>query len=264
MTKEWDLIVIGGGHAGIEASLAARREGCRVLLISAKLVRIGEMSCNPSIGGIAKGTIVREVDSLDGSMAKSADATRLHFRMLNRKKGPAVWGPRVQSDAAAYAAAQQNYLIQEGIVLLEDEVTGLNGPTERVSGVKCRKNGVIKGKAVVIAAGTFLKGRLFRGLETWRGGRIGDISAELLEEDLARRMFHVERFKTGTPARIVQKSVNTGDLEEQPSEESDFRFSFDESVIPEISVKCFTTNTGKKTMDIAKDYLHLSPLMQEG
>jgi len=261
MKEEWDVIVIGGGHAGIEAALAAGREGCSVVLISAKLGRIGEMSCNPSIGGIAKGTIVREVDSLDGSMAKSADETRLHFRMLNRRKGPAVWGPRVQSDAAAYAATQQKYIINKGIFLIEDEVTGLNGSTDSINGVRCRKNGIVRGKAIVIAAGTFLKGRLFRGNETWRGGRIGDISADSLEEDLVRRMFHVERFKTGTPARIVRESVNTGDLEEQPSEKSAFRFSFADSVLSKITVKCFTTHTSRKTMDIAKDYLHLSPLM---
>ncbi len=261
MIKEWDVIVVGGGHAGIEAALAATRIGCRVVLISAKISRIGEMSCNPAIGGIAKGTIVREIDALDGSMARSADATTLHFRMLNRRKGPAVWGPRVQSDAAEYARIQQLYIGNKGIDVIEDEVTGLDGVTEMVTGVRCRKIGTIRGKTVVLAAGTFLRGRLFRGDELWKGGRIGDISADSLERDLAERMFHVERFKTGTPARIVRSTVNTAELEVQQSEGTDFTFSFDERRPSTKEEVCYITYTDKNTMNIAKDFLHLSPLM---
>ncbi|MEN8207655.1 MAG: tRNA uridine-5-carboxymethylaminomethyl(34) synthesis enzyme MnmG [Candidatus Fermentibacteria bacterium] len=261
MTDVWDVIVVGGGHAGIEAALAAQRLGCSVVLISAKLRRIGEMSCNPAIGGIAKGTIVREIDALDGSMARSADATALHFRMLNRRKGPAVWGPRIQADAEEYAKAQQLYIKNSGIEIIEDEVTRLDGLTENVTGVGCRKTGSIKGKTVVLAAGTFLKGRLFRGDEHWRGGRIGDISADSLERDLVRRMFHVERFKTGTPARIIRNTVNTAELEVQQSEETDFSFSFRKEEREKKKEECYITYTDKNTMNIARDYLHLSPLM---
>ncbi len=261
MIDTWDVIIVGGGHAGIEAALAAGRAGCSVVLISTKVSRIGEMSCNPAIGGIAKGTIVREIDALDGSMARAADATTLHFRMLNIRKGPAVWGPRVQSDAAEYARVQQLYIGNSGIGIIEDEVTGLDGATEKVTGVRCRKSGIISGKTVVLACGTFLRGRLFRGDEFWKGGRIGDITSDSLEKDMVERMFHVERFKTGTPARIVRSTVNTAELEVQESEGTNFTFSFGKYQPNDKREVCYITYTDRNTMNIAKDYLHLSPLM---
>ncbi len=257
----FDVIVIGGGHAGIEAVLAAERMGCSTLLVTARYSRIGEMSCNPAIGGIAKGTLVREIDTLDGSMGKAADATRLHFRMLNRRKGPAVWGPRVQSDADAYALFQRNYLERKAIRILEDEVIALEGSTENPEGIKCRKNGVVLGRTIVMAVGTFLRGRLFRGQSEWRGGRIGDIASDNLEEDIRRRLFHVERFKTGTPARIVRTSVDTGELGIQESEETDFRFSTDRKDLPGNREVCYLTKTNRNTMIAAKEYMHLSPLL---
>ncbi len=256
-----DVIVVGGGHAGIEAVLAAERMGCSVLLITAKYDRIGEMSCNPAIGGIAKGTLVREIDSLDGSMGKAADATGLHFRMLNRRKGPAVWGPRVQSDADAYAHYQRQNLLTLGIGIIEDEVIALEGHTDRPVGIRCRKNGVIHGRTVVLAVGTFLRGRLFRGQSEWRGGRIGDIAADSLDEDIKRRLFHVERFKTGTPPRIVRTSVDTRELSIQEQEETDFTFSFDEGDRSNNREICYLTKTNRNTKKAAEEYLHLSPLL---
>lgn len=257
----FDVIVVGGGHAGIEAALAAERMGCSVIMITARYGRIGEMSCNPAIGGIAKGTLVREIDSLDGSMGKAADATRLHFRMLNRRKGPAVWGPRVQSDAAAYAYFQRKNLESNAIQIIEDEVIALEGSTEKPEGIRSRKNGVIFGRTVVLAVGTFLRGRLFRGQSVWRGGRIGDIAADKLDEDIRRRLFHVERFKTGTPARIVRTSVDTRDLSIQQSEETDYRFSAETKKLPARNEKCYLTRTNRNTMNAAKEYMHLSPLL---
>jgi len=261
MRNKYDVIVIGGGHAGIEAALAADRQNCSVAMITAKIKRIGEMSCNPAIGGIAKGTIVREIDALDGSMGRTADATRLQFRMLNRKKGPAVWGPRVQSDARAYAEEQQRYLDGSSVKVIEDEVIALEGRTQKIDGVRCRKYGIIEGATVVLAAGTFLRGRLFRGGEYWKGGRIDDITADRLEEDLVRRMFHVERFKTGTPPRILRNTVNTDVLEIQASEKTEFTFSFSNYGVSKKEEECYVTFTDVNTMAAAKKYLHLSPLM---
>jgi tRNA uridine 5-carboxymethylaminomethyl modification enzyme len=255
-----DVAVVGAGHAGIEAALAASRKGCSVVLITASLRRIGEMSCNPAIGGIAKGTLVREIDVLGGAMAESADATSLQHRMLNRRKGPAVWGPRVQSDSQEYAKRQRSQLDNEGIDLIEDEVVAMSGQTEHPEGFICRKSGEIKARAMVIAAGTFLAGRLFRGDERWKGGRIGDISADSLESDLRRRMFHVKRFKTGTSPRIVRNSVDLDCLDVQEEDTVPFRFSFREGKTSTRKEKCFTVRTCSATRDAAEKYMERSPL----
>lgn len=261
MKKDFHVIVVGGGHAGIEAALAAARIGCTTLMITARTDRVGEMSCNPAIGGIAKGTIVREVDALDGSMAAAADATSLQFRMLNRRKGPAVWGPRVQSDAAEYASYQLKSIREGGVTLLEDEVVALDGENNCVEGVICRNSGRISGKAVILATGTFLRGRLYRGSEIWRGGRIGDISSDNLETDLRERGFHVERFKTGTPARVVMNTVDVDALEEEPSEETGYRFSYGEGTLSRMRERCFTTQTNETTAEAVRKFADRSPLL---
>ena len=257
----YDVAVVGGGHAGIEAALAARRLGCRVLLITALFRRVGEMSCNPAIGGIAKGTLVREIDALGGAMAESADATGIQFRMLNRRKGPAVWGPRKQADSAEYAYRQQRQLRSNGVTVLEDEVVALVGPTERPGGVFCRTAGEIRSDAIVIAAGTFLGGMLFRGRERWKGGRRGDISADSLDEDLRSRMFHVKRFKTGTSPRVVRSSVDCSVLSVQEEDSGAFRFSFRDSEFCELTEKCYTVRSTSRTIDAAREGMKESPLL---
>ncbi|MBC8428815.1 MAG: tRNA uridine-5-carboxymethylaminomethyl(34) synthesis enzyme MnmG, partial [FCB group bacterium] len=238
-----------------------RRLSCTVILITFDKARIGEMSCNPAIGGIAKGTLVREIDALGGAMARSADRSRLQFRMLNRKKGPAVWGPRVQSDAAEYAKSQHLELVSAGVDILEDEVTKLLGETKKVKGVKCRNTGEIRGKTVVIAAGTFLRGILYRGDEKWEGGRVNDKSSLLLEEDLRKRMFHMERFKTGTPPRIYRDTVDTSKLIVQNGESGKYLFSISSTEPSQYTEPCYITATNEDTMNSAKRYIPESPLM---
>ena len=256
----YDVAVVGGGHAGIEAALASARMGCSTVLVTARTCRIGEMSCNPAIGGIAKGTLVREIDALGGAMAESADVTAIQHRMLNRRKGPAVWGPRVQSDSPAYAARQRSRLAECGVDVLEDEVLALAGDTAGPSGLVCRRTGEIGAGSIVIAAGTFLAARLFRGSERWRGGRIGDISSDALEEDLRRRMFHVKRFKTGTSPRIVRRSVDHDRMELQEDEPGSFRFSFRNVECPDRRERCYTVRTNGRTREAALGALGSSPL----
>lgn len=256
-----DVLVVGGGHAGIEAVLAASRVGCSVVLVTLSIGRIGEMSCNPAIGGIAKGTLVREIDALGGSMGVVADKTRLQFRMLNTRKGPAVWGPRVQSDAARYALEQREVLRAHGIRVVEDEAISLEGPTEEIIGVTCRRTGMIRCRAVVLAMGTFLGGRLFMGTERWRGGRTGDIASERLEADLRQRLFHVERFKTGTPPRIARGSIDEAALTVQESGSDDFCFAFGGSGCRGRSERFHQTSTNVGTRDAALRHISKSPLL---
>ncbi len=253
------VLVVGGGHAGIEAALAARRLGADATVVTCRRSGIGELSCNPSIGGIAKGTLVLELRGLGGAMPAATDGAMLQFRMLNRRKGPAVWGPRAQVDAALYARLQGRALARAGVEVVEDEVLALAGATERPGGVLCRRLGEVRADAVVLAAGTFLGGRLFRGDEVWRGGRSGDVASGALLEDLARRMFHVERFKTGTSPRVLSGSIDRERMEVQ-EEHGAFSFSAD-SGLPEEGMPCFRTRTSRSTSEAAMRHIGSSPLL---
>ncbi len=258
--SEYQVLVVGGGHAGVEAAFAASSLGCKTVLITPSISKIAFMSCNPAIGGIAKGTLVREIDGLGGAAAESADRSALQFRMLNMKKGPAVWGPRAQSDVNEYSKAQSQKLKEARVHVIEGLVTRISGPTDRVSGVTLTDGTNISSDAVVLAAGTFLKGILHRGTKSWPGGRRGDVSATALEQDIRDRLFHVKRFKTGTSPRILRNSIDKTALSQQESHDLKFRFSWASKEMIRNREECWLTRTTEKTESIVKQSLGHSPL----
>ena len=223
---KYDVVVVGGGHAGAEAAAASARLGARTVLITPDLTRIGQMSCNPAIGGIAKGTVAREVDALGGVMGRATDAASIQFRMLNRSKGPAVWGPRSQCDRALYPIAVRRILDElDNLDLFQELVTGLNFDG-RVRGVETRGGVTFEGKAVVVTAGTFLRGKIHVGGSAALGaGRAGEGPSIALAEALEARGLRVARFKTGTPPRIDGRSVDYARCERQEGDSEPFRFS---------------------------------------
>lgn len=254
------VLVIGGGHAGVEAAIASAAIGCRTTLVTPDISRISLMSCNPAIGGIAKGTLVREIDGLGGAAAESADSTAIQFRMLNTKKGPAVWGPRVQSDVTAYTRSQRAKLEQAGVQIVQGLVTKLMGSEKKITGVLLSRGIVLNAEAFVLATGTFLNGMLHRGENSWPGGRRGDVSAVALENDIRKRMFHVKRFKTGTSPRVLRSSIDTSCLEEQISHDMQFRFSWSSRDGVRNRETCWVTRTTGETEQIVKESLEKSAL----
>ena len=259
--QHFDIIVIGGGHAGVEAAAVAARMGARVALVSFDLGAIGAMSCNPAIGGLGKGHLVREVDAFDGIIARAADAGAIHYRMLNRSKGSAVQGPRVQADRKRFKAEVQRLLALQGdLTLLEGEAAALRFDGERVAGIELADGTALAAAAVVLCTGTFLGGVLFRGEEQIVGGRIGEDSAQRLAAQLRDAALPLARLKTGTPPRLDGRTIDWARLEEQPSDTEHWTMSSLTGARPLPQIFCAITRTNPASHDVIRANLHRSPL----
>ncbi len=264
MTTDFDIIVVGGGHAGTEAAAVAARMGVRVALVSFDKSMIGAMSCNPAIGGLGKGHLVREIDAFDGLIARAADDAAIHYRMLNASKGAAVQGPRVQADRSLFKASIQRQLGQIAhLTIVQAEAAALHlvpGSSNRVGGLVLGDGSIITSSAVILATGTFLGGKLFRGEERFEGGRVGEASAMLLSKQLRDAALPIARLKTGTPPRIDGRTINWAMLEEQPSDDDDWTMSFSNQRRSVPQIFCAMTRTNAVTHDIIRSGLDRSPL----
>ena len=257
----FDIIVIGGGHAGCEAAAVAARMGARVALVSFEHSATGAMSCNPAIGGLGKGHLVREVDAFDGLIGRAADAAAIHYRMLNRSKGSAVQGPRVQADRVLFKAAIQALLKQQGdLTLVEGEAAELLIEGGRVRGLILGDGARITAQAVVLCTGTFLGGTLFRGEERTVGGRIGEASAQRLAAQLREAELPMARLKTGTPPRLDGRTIDWARLDEQPSDSQPWTMSALTSARINPQVVCAITRTNPASHEVIRANLHRSPL----
>lgn len=257
----YDIIVVGGGHAGCEAAVAAAKRGANTLLFVIKLETIGRMSCNPAVGGLAKGHLAREIDALGGVIGQCIDKTGIHFRMLNKSKGPAVWAPRAQADRMNYQLEmrsivehQNNLEIKEALV---EELLIKNG---EVKGVKTQYQQKYFSKIVILAPGTFLRGKIHIGLKKYSSGRAGEFSSEKLSKSLQKNGINLSRFKTGTPPRLDSRTLDFSKLKEQFPDKPPVKFSFYTNIKPKNSVSCFLTSTNPKTHKIIVDNLKKSSL----
>ncbi|MDG2072874.1 MAG: tRNA uridine-5-carboxymethylaminomethyl(34) synthesis enzyme MnmG [Pseudomonadales bacterium] len=260
--KHFDVIIVGGGHAGTEAALASARMGCRTLLLSQNIETLGQMSCNPAIGGIGKSHLVKEIDALGGAMALAADQAGIHFRTLNARKGPAVRATRAQSDRALYKAAIRSVLEnQQNLYIIQQSVEDLVVTGDRVEGVVTQMGLHFYASAVVLTVGTFLGGVIHVGMEKQQGGRAGDAPSNRLASRLRELPFNVGRLKTGTPPRIDGKTVDYSELQAQPGDEPRPVMSYLSTgeEHPQ-QVSCFITHTSEKTHDIIRAGLDRSPL----
>src|SRR6201996_6715605 len=264
-TEQFDVVVVGAGHAGCEAAMAAARMGLRTALFTLNLDLIAQMSCNPAIGGIAKGHLVREGDALGGGMGEVADACGIQFRLLNTSRGPAVWSPRAQCDKALYRVkmrevleGQKNLFIKQAEVvdLVIEEVEG----NRTVRGLKLRDGRVIHAAATVVTTGTFLNGLIHCGEQQYTAGRSGEPASVLLGESLKRLGLRECRLKTGTPPRLDGRTIAWEKFEEQPGDEDPTPFSFRTRSIPLRQIKCHIAHTTPETLRLIRENVHRSPM----
>ena len=261
MTRNFDIIVVGGGHAGCEAAAVAARMGVSTALVSFTRDSIGAMSCNPAIGGLGKGHLVREVDAFDGLIGRAADAAAIHYRMLNLSKGTAVQGPRVQADRKLYKAAIHRMLnAQDDLTIVEGEVASLILDGSRVSGIRMSDGSDIHAEAVILATGTFLNGKLFRGEETLAGGRTGEAASVSLGQQIRDAGLPIARLKTGTPPRLDGRTIDWAALPEQPSDDDGWTMSPLSKGRQVSQTYCAVSRTNVETHEIIRASLDRSPL----
>ena len=257
----FDVVVIGAGHAGAEAAMAAARLGAKTALLTMNCDTVGQMSCNPAIGGVAKGQIVREIDALGGIMGRVIDETGIQFRLLNRSKGPAMHSPRAQADKKAYQFAVKKLVEeQENLTLRQEMVEGLIVRDDQIEGVRVRGDAEYRAKAVVITTGTFLQAIMHTGEAKTTGGRAGEGTTGTLSDSFRELGFELERFKTGTPARLNGRTIDYSKLQPQPGDDDPQPFSFLTNKITQPQMNCWLTETNDRVHELIRKNLHRAPM----